>query len=121
MRHTPLLVGGSRDPRWRRCPEAQGTLPRTARTTTANDRARRVGQPGSDVLLDFSPPTGWQGRQTLCNPCWAGRETGPVVLEIRVVKAEHNRHFQHFDEPDLMPEVCLAPGPHNRTRLNLRS
>jgi hypothetical protein len=43
---------------------------------------RQSGQiPGSNVPLYLHPQPRLQGRQTLGNPCWAGRKAGPVALE----------------------------------------
>jgi hypothetical protein len=55
------------------------------------------------MLLDLAPQLSRQGDKTLSNPCRAGGEAGPVVLEIGVIEAEHDRHFDDLDQASLAP------------------
>jgi hypothetical protein len=87
-----------------------------------SERSRTVRQTGqiavSNVLLDLTPQFGWRGRQVLrdlARPC---REAGPVILELGVIGAEHDRPF---DQPSLTPKVCLSIRLYDRTGFDLCS
>jgi hypothetical protein len=89
-----------------------------AADSTDDDRERSwpVWQSGqisvSNVPLYLGPQLGRQCRQTLGNPCRAGRKAGPVVLKGGVVKTNHNGLFDDAHQTNPAPDRCLSIRPH---------
>jgi hypothetical protein len=81
---------------------------------------RQSGQiPVSNVPLYFAPQRRRQCRQTLGNPCRAGRKAGPVVLEGGVIETNHDRLFDDARQTNPAPDRCLSIRSHKRVGSHL--